>query len=209
MWSDWLVFCDYGFHFVCLLMEKDERHMEASWWEASWLLSFRQRWIHAPHSQKCTLIEPCSLIAGSFDSGQRLSCFLFSVNPHDSLRKVYSSSHFIMRSLRLREGKCCAQSHRRELTEQRLGPGRPDARCHVLCHCALPLVVLPFLPLVEHLPVTERVWANPPSNLQELLRDRKYTKLGAWLWLLRGPRAKKSQASWRDENKVQFVVMFL
>ena len=33
MWSDWLVFCDCGFQFVCPLMEKDKRLMEASWWE--------------------------------------------------------------------------------------------------------------------------------------------------------------------------------
>ena len=24
-WLDWLIFCDYGFHSVCLLMEKDKR----------------------------------------------------------------------------------------------------------------------------------------------------------------------------------------
>ena len=33
MWSVWLVFCDCGFHSVCPLMEKDNRLMEASWWE--------------------------------------------------------------------------------------------------------------------------------------------------------------------------------
>ena len=33
MWSDWLVFCDCGFHFVFPLMEKDKRLMEASWWQ--------------------------------------------------------------------------------------------------------------------------------------------------------------------------------
>ena len=33
MWSDWLVFYDCGFQSVCLLMEKDKRLMEASWWE--------------------------------------------------------------------------------------------------------------------------------------------------------------------------------
>ena len=33
MWSDWLVFCDCGFHSVCPLMDKDKRFMEASWWE--------------------------------------------------------------------------------------------------------------------------------------------------------------------------------
>ena len=33
MWSVWLVFCDYGFHSVCPLMDKDERLMEASCWE--------------------------------------------------------------------------------------------------------------------------------------------------------------------------------
>ena len=33
MWSVWLVFCDCGFHSVCLLMDKDKRLMEASWWE--------------------------------------------------------------------------------------------------------------------------------------------------------------------------------
>ena len=32
-WSDWLVFCDRGFHSVCSLMERDKRLMEASWWE--------------------------------------------------------------------------------------------------------------------------------------------------------------------------------
>ena len=30
MSSDWLVFCDFGFHSVCPLMEKDKRLMEAS-----------------------------------------------------------------------------------------------------------------------------------------------------------------------------------
>ena len=33
MWLDWLVFCDCGFHSLCPLMEKDNRLMEASWWE--------------------------------------------------------------------------------------------------------------------------------------------------------------------------------
>ena len=33
MWSDWLVFCHCGFLSFCLLMEKDKRLMEASWWE--------------------------------------------------------------------------------------------------------------------------------------------------------------------------------
>ena len=33
MWSDWLVFCDCGFHSICPLMEKDKRLTEASWWE--------------------------------------------------------------------------------------------------------------------------------------------------------------------------------
>ena len=33
MWSDWLVFCDCGFHSVFPLMEKDKRLMEPSWWE--------------------------------------------------------------------------------------------------------------------------------------------------------------------------------
>ena len=33
MWSDWLVFYDCGFQSICLLMEKDKRLMEASWWE--------------------------------------------------------------------------------------------------------------------------------------------------------------------------------
>ena len=33
MWSDWLVFCDCGFHFVCPLMKKYKRLMEATWWE--------------------------------------------------------------------------------------------------------------------------------------------------------------------------------
>ena len=33
MWSDWLVFCNYGFQPVCPLMEKDKRLMEASYWE--------------------------------------------------------------------------------------------------------------------------------------------------------------------------------
>ena len=31
MWSDWLVFCDYGFQSICPLMEKDKRPTEASW----------------------------------------------------------------------------------------------------------------------------------------------------------------------------------
>ena len=34
MWSDWLVFCDCGYQFVCPLMEKDKRLMESSWWES-------------------------------------------------------------------------------------------------------------------------------------------------------------------------------
>ena len=33
MWSVWLVYCDYGFHSVCSLTNKDKRLMEASWWE--------------------------------------------------------------------------------------------------------------------------------------------------------------------------------
>ena len=33
MWSDWLVVCDCGFHYVCPLMDEDKRLMEASWWE--------------------------------------------------------------------------------------------------------------------------------------------------------------------------------
>ena len=33
MWPVWLVFSDCGFHSVCLLMDKDKRVMEASWWE--------------------------------------------------------------------------------------------------------------------------------------------------------------------------------
>ena len=33
MWSDWLVFCDCGFHSVCPLMDKDKRLVEASWYE--------------------------------------------------------------------------------------------------------------------------------------------------------------------------------
>ena len=33
MWSVWFVFCICGFHSVCLLRDKDERLMEASWWE--------------------------------------------------------------------------------------------------------------------------------------------------------------------------------
>ena len=32
-WSVWLVFCDYGFHSVCPLMETDQRLTKASWWE--------------------------------------------------------------------------------------------------------------------------------------------------------------------------------
>ena len=33
MWSDWLVFCDCGFHSVCPVLGKDERLTQASWWE--------------------------------------------------------------------------------------------------------------------------------------------------------------------------------
>ena len=33
MWSDWLVLRDCSFQSVCPLMEKDKRHMEASWRE--------------------------------------------------------------------------------------------------------------------------------------------------------------------------------
>ena len=33
MWSVWLIFCDCGFHAVCLLMDGDKRLMEASWRE--------------------------------------------------------------------------------------------------------------------------------------------------------------------------------
>ena len=32
MWSVWLVFCDFGSHSVCPLMDKDKRLMEAFWW---------------------------------------------------------------------------------------------------------------------------------------------------------------------------------
>ena len=33
MWSDWLFFCDCGFHSFCPLKDKDKRLMEASCWE--------------------------------------------------------------------------------------------------------------------------------------------------------------------------------
>ena len=33
MWSNCLVFCDCAFRSACPLMEKDKRHMEASWWK--------------------------------------------------------------------------------------------------------------------------------------------------------------------------------
>ena len=33
MGSDWLVFCDCGFHSVCPLMEKDKRLMDAPSWD--------------------------------------------------------------------------------------------------------------------------------------------------------------------------------
>ena len=33
MWSDWLVFCDCGFHSVGPMMDRNKRLMEASWWE--------------------------------------------------------------------------------------------------------------------------------------------------------------------------------
>ena len=33
MWSDWLVFCECGFHSFCPLRDKDKRSMDASWWE--------------------------------------------------------------------------------------------------------------------------------------------------------------------------------
>ena len=33
MWLDWLVSCDYSFESIYPLMEKDQRLMEASWWE--------------------------------------------------------------------------------------------------------------------------------------------------------------------------------
>ena len=36
MWSNWLVFCDCGFHSVCPLMKKSKRLVEASWWRG-WL----------------------------------------------------------------------------------------------------------------------------------------------------------------------------
>ena len=32
--SVWLVFCDFGFHPVCPLMDKNKRLVEASWWES-------------------------------------------------------------------------------------------------------------------------------------------------------------------------------
>ena len=32
MWSDWLVFCDCGFHSLCPMVDKDKRLVEASWW---------------------------------------------------------------------------------------------------------------------------------------------------------------------------------
>ena len=41
MWSDWLVSWDYGFQYVCPLMEKGKRFMETSWWEVgceSWTI---------------------------------------------------------------------------------------------------------------------------------------------------------------------------
>ena len=31
MWSVWLVFCDFGFHPVCPLIDEDKKLVEASW----------------------------------------------------------------------------------------------------------------------------------------------------------------------------------
>ena len=33
MWPVWLIFCNFAFHSVCPLMDKDKRVMKASWWE--------------------------------------------------------------------------------------------------------------------------------------------------------------------------------
>ena len=33
MWSFWMVFCDYGFHSVCPLVEEYKQLIQASWWE--------------------------------------------------------------------------------------------------------------------------------------------------------------------------------
>ena len=33
VWSFWLVFCDFGFHFVSPLMDEDKRLTQAPWWK--------------------------------------------------------------------------------------------------------------------------------------------------------------------------------
>ena len=52
MWSDWLAFCDCGFHSVCPLMKKDKRLMEASWWE---------RLIEGKTGSCSDMLGPCSV----------------------------------------------------------------------------------------------------------------------------------------------------
>ena len=49
MWSVWLVFCDCGFHSVCLQVDGDKRLVQASWWEG---LTFRKLGL---------LARPCSV----------------------------------------------------------------------------------------------------------------------------------------------------
>ena len=64
MWSVWLVFCDYGFHFICPLMDKD---MKTSWCESDWL----GLWVLNTHTPEYPVRTLCQ-----HSQEQSLVCYL-------------------------------------------------------------------------------------------------------------------------------------
>ena len=77
MWSVWLVFCDCGFHSVCLLMDKDKRLMEASWWERLTVQETRSC------SNRWAMLSK-SLIQFSVDGRGCVPSLLFDLRPNYS-----------------------------------------------------------------------------------------------------------------------------
>ena len=79
MWSVLLVFCDCGFHSVCLLMDKAKRLVEASWWEG----------LAVGESGSCSDVGGGAmlskyLIQFSVDWWGDVASLLFGLRPNDS-----------------------------------------------------------------------------------------------------------------------------
>ena len=75
MWSDWLVFCDCGFHSVCSLVEKNKKLMEASWWQRLTEGETESFLMGGAMLSK-------SLIQFSVDGGCWVSSWLFDLRPN-------------------------------------------------------------------------------------------------------------------------------